>query len=172
MPTAFRVPSPVIVVSRSRAQNLLSSTNTAPFIGAAVSIVDSTASDRRSTMIFPHGLNKVAVRLKLRFDDSNDPIVRDNCIPPTKEDITKLVTFLKARLPFFRGEVPDKRLLIHCWAGKARSTAAALIGFQMALGSEQDAWKALLASCEEGQIPDPNLLMLQYAQEILSTQTP
>ena len=57
-------------------------------------------------------------RLDLRFNDINEP--REGLIPPSETDVAALLAFAQS----WDGERP---LLIHCWAGVSRSTAAAYV---------------------------------------------
>ena len=101
----------------------------------------------------------------LRFDPAHHHrvVVNDITEPmpdqilPTREHVEGLVDFLEASR--------EVSLLIHCYAGVSRSTAAALIAMVLhAPGRERDAARALRAAAAYAQ---PNRLILQHADDIL-----
>ena len=83
--------------------------------------------------------------LGLEFHDIDGP--RDNLLPPSRADVTQL-------LEFFDGWDGHDPLLIHCWMGISRSTAAAAIAL---------AQRLRLAS----PMATPNRLMIALADEQL-----
>ena len=96
--------------------------------------------------------------LKLTFHDITEPA--EGLTAPASQHVETLIDFLKTR----QGEDP---MLIHCWAGISRSTAAAFISL-CALnpeGAEQElAWALRRAS----PTAYPNRLLVALADEALA----
>lgn len=163
MTTVWRRATRVIVTDRSRASKLLSSTNTRDDIAGVVSIcnwkgADYTNGDRR-----PHGLRQARSKLLLTFDDQE----LEGGSGPTLKDAEQLCQYLGRFRDCFLNQRPDsKRLLIHCYAGKRRSAAVALVGYAMVLGPCLDAVEHTRASCEIPG-PDPNQLLVSLCDKVL-----
>lgn len=96
-------------------------------------------------------------RLDLRFNDIAAP--RDGLIPPAEADVAALLAFADA----WCGTHP---LLVHCWAGVSRSTAAAYIiaCARTAPGAEAD-WALRLREATPTSTPNP--LMVALADRLL-----
>ena len=78
-------------------------------------------------------------------------------ILPTREHVEGLIAFLEGSR--------DASLLVHCYAGVSRSTAAALIAMVLdAPGREREAARALRAAASYAQ---PNRLIIRHADDIL-----
>ena len=95
--------------------------------------------------------------LSLEFHDIDGP--RDDLLPPSAEDVTQLLEFFDG----WDGEYP---LLIHCWMGISRSTAAAAIALAQrdpTQDMEQLARRLRIAS----PMATPNRLMIALADEQL-----
>jgi predicted protein tyrosine phosphatase len=95
--------------------------------------------------------------LKLTFHDIVEPM--DGHSPPGVADAEQLIAFLSG----WNREAP---LLIHCWAGISRSTAAAYIAMcqlQPAADEEDLAWDLRLAS----RSATPNRLIVSLADALL-----
>lgn len=91
-------------------------------------------------------------RLDLRFNDIMEP--REGLTPPTEADVAALLAFAEG----WDGARP---LLIHCWAGVSRSTAAAYViacaGTEP--GREQD-WADRLRLAAPTATPNPLIVAL------------
>jgi predicted protein tyrosine phosphatase len=98
--------------------------------------------------------------LKLYFHDIAQPM--DGHTPPSRADAEKMIAFFRA----WRREAP---LLIHCWAGISRSTAAAFTGlclFRPDAAEEELALELRRASPSA----TPNRLIVSLADEILGRE--
>ncbi|NNF76902.1 MAG: protein tyrosine phosphatase [Rhizobiales bacterium] len=95
--------------------------------------------------------------LKLSFNDISVPM--DGYVAPGEADVKTLVNFI-------RGWERQAPLLIHCWAGVSRSTAAAYIA-QCLLAPEED--ELTLARNLRAASPSatPNKLMVIHADLLL-----
>ncbi len=95
--------------------------------------------------------------LRLAINDVVDST--DSDAPPTAKHIGRLLAFGRA----WEAEAP---MLVHCWAGISRSTAAAyiLLCDRSAPGSETDVARALRYRAPHAC---PNPLMIRLADEIL-----
>jgi len=92
-------------------------------------------------------------KLALVFEDVNHQL-DDNA--PTKDHIQQIIDFARAN--------PDGKLVVHCWAGQCRSSAAAAI-CQIANGRDP---KETFEDLSERFLQiHPNPLMIDHAQEIL-----
>ena len=167
MTTTWSTPGSVVVCSRSRAANLLSSTNTRPQIGAFVSICCQSTNDcGPQSHQRPYGLSKLfdVPKLLMRFDDDSS----DTPYGPKMEHVELVINFFTPLLSYFRNE-EEKKLVVHCYAGIARSTAVTLIGFAMARGAGMEplAMRDLLAASENGDRIGPNPVLVGLADEAL-----
>ena len=97
-------------------------------------------------------------RLDLRFNDIAEP--REGLTPPTEADVAALLAFAET----WDGTQP---LLIHCWAGVSRSTAAAYVVAcaRSKPGREQD-WAARLRVA--APTATPNALIVALADRQLN----
>lgn len=97
--------------------------------------------------------------LLLRFHDDIEP--RDQRALPTHQHVADILAFGRRACAD-----PEARLFIHCLSGKSRSTAATAMIWAQALPtvSEELIIERLLRVRPEAW---PNLLMIQYADEIL-----
>jgi predicted protein tyrosine phosphatase len=96
--------------------------------------------------------------LRLECSDRN-LIEADEPDAPSREQVQQL-------LDFARGLPQDGPMLFHCLAGKSRSPAAALIVFTDRLGPRSEALAARILK-ERYPSSEPNLVMLQHADEIM-----
>ena len=96
-------------------------------------------------------------RLVLRFHDITQP--SEGLVPPDRDSIRALIDFGRA----WRGEAP---LLIHCWAGISRSTAAAYI-VACERGERGQERSLALALRRASPQASPNALMVALADEVL-----
>lgn len=101
-----------------------------------------------------------AVRLALRFNDIVEP--REGLIAPDESHVRRLLEFAK-------GWTMDVPLLIHCYAGISRSTAAAYI-IASALNRSLD--ESELARIVRNMSPSatPNIRLVALADDILGRQ--
>ncbi|CAD6554806.1 tyrosine phosphatase family protein [Paraburkholderia metrosideri] len=95
----------------------------------------------------------------LRFHDDIEQ--RDQRVSPTREHVAEILAFGKQA-----SEDPASRLFIHCLSGKSRSTAAAVLIWSQAFPQhdEQYIMGHLLRVRPQAW---PNLLMIQYGDELL-----
>ena len=149
----YRIPE-IIVTSRTKAGKILVSPSKGSGIRHIISIGDP--GER-----WPSGLRRhPARRHRAEFHDVHaEGTVNDFEIPPTRENVSRLVKFCAG----IRGEAT----LIHCSAGVSRSSAAAFILLAMALrpGGEDDAATRLFNLSDSELFP--NQLMVKYADDIL-----
>lgn len=101
--------------------------------------------------------------LRLFFDDVEDASAKD-WKAPTREDVDQIIEFAKT-LP------SDADLLIHCWAGISRSTAAA-IGIccfkEMAPGEALKHVREIReATLKKGYMVLPNRLIIKHFDDAL-----
>lgn len=89
--------------------------------------------------------------LRIAVHDVSGPIL--GFVPPRRSDVEKLIAFL-------RGWPGDEALLIHCYAGVSRSTAAALVALALnAEGREMEAARRLREAAPHAQ-PNPRIVAL------------
>jgi predicted protein tyrosine phosphatase len=103
------------------------------------------------------GVIKAANHIRLLMHDIAEPV--DGCIAPDSEHVTQL-------LDFATGWDRTGPMVIHCWAGISRSTAAALI---MLCALNPEASEALVARLLREASPTayPNRLMIRLADAAL-----
>jgi predicted protein tyrosine phosphatase len=99
----------------------------------------------------------VANRLRLNFNDITAPT--EGLVMPTADHVSQLIAFVQTWQPV-------SPLLIHCWAGVSRSTAAAFITacVHHPERGERDIAQALRAA---SPIATPNPRLVAYADEQL-----
>lgn len=159
----------IVVVGRERASILTMDANTAPHIGAMISISDPAPGEKRP----PEAAMKRIPTLRLTFDDAETAVP----ILGRDEDAT-LCTLRDVEVAMsFAREHRGRRILIHCFAGRARSTAIALAiladrwwsgpnyGINHVKSAKQ-AMSELLTACERD--PLPNMLIVRLADEALA----
>ncbi|MFI8681425.1 tyrosine phosphatase family protein [Brevundimonas diminuta] len=96
-------------------------------------------------------------RLDLRFNDIAAP--REGLVAPSLEHVEALLAFAQG----WRGARP---LLIHCWAGVSRSTAAAyVVACARTAPGREDEWAARLR--ETAPTATPNPLIVALADRLL-----
>ena len=98
--------------------------------------------------------------LKLTFHDITAPA--EGFTAPAADHVETLIHFLKAR----QGHDP---MLIHCWAGISRSTAAAYIA-ACALAPDRDEAALALVLREASPSATPNARFVALADDILGRQ--
>jgi len=102
-------------------------------------------------------------RLDLRFHDVVDPA--PGWLAPAAEDVARFLAFARdLALP----ELPEREphLLVHCYAGVSRSTAAALLILAQA-APERPAAELLAAVVRQRPRAWPNLLLLELGDGLL-----
>jgi predicted protein tyrosine phosphatase len=104
----------------------------------------------------PAGVKK-SRHLRLAMNDITTEI--DGFTPPSRNHALELIAFIES----WKLESP---LLIHCWAGISRSTAAAFISL-CALHPEMDEYELALLLRERSPSATPNSLMVANADDIL-----
>lgn len=96
-------------------------------------------------------------RLDLRFNDIAAP--REGLVAPSLEHVEALLTFAQG----WKGARP---LLIHCWAGVSRSTAAAyVVACARTSPGREAAWAARLRDAAPTATPNP--LIIAHADRLL-----
>lgn len=150
------------IVCRTKAGKRLMSTNTGPTFTALVSIGDPVQR-------YPAGFNKVGKRIRLEFDDVVHTDRRREFYsgpeiysPPTRDDVDRLIRFARTL------EGKSGKVLVHCYAGVSRSTAAGFILHCVWLGpgNEEEAMNLTCKAAVNKGI-DPNVLMIKFADELL-----
>lgn len=135
------------ILPRTRAVKRLMSRSQGGDIGCLVSIGDPGQP-------LPSGFSLPEHRLRLCFHD----VVEDSGteLAPSAEDIERLIAFAQ------RIAGTSRRVLVHCEAGRSRSTAAALILYAVWLGpgGEADALARVIQAVPEAT---PNRAMVRLA---------
>ena len=116
-----------------------------------------TLLDPQTYVETPLGIN-IANHLRLGVDDIVEPVEGSVC--PTADHVAEI-------LAFHKGWDRSSPLLVHCWAGISRSTAAALI---MLSDMHGPGYELELAQSLRARAPHahPNRLMIRHADEIMS----
>ncbi|WP_427789207.1 tyrosine phosphatase family protein [Brevundimonas diminuta] len=97
-------------------------------------------------------------RLDLRFNDIAAP--REGLVAPSLEHVEALLAFAK-------GWTGARPLLIHCWAGVSRSTAAAyVVACARTAPGREGEWAACLRDAAPTATPNP--LMIALADRLLN----
>lgn len=102
-------------------------------------------------------LIKPDLHVRLHLDDISQPV--DGYVAPNDQHIVKLIEFARA----WGGQGP---MVIHCWAGISRSTAAALITLCM-LNPETPEYLIAQRLRDASPTAYPNRLMIRIADEAL-----
>ncbi|MGX1197102.1 putative protein tyrosine phosphatase [Parvibaculum sp. MBR-TMA-1.3b-4.2] len=110
----------------------------------------------------PEGFDP-ARHLRIGVNDIAEPI--DDLAPPTQGHVVELIEFIRAWDLAQRDGGPSP-LLVHCWAGISRSTAAAFIALCIL---NEDQSEAFLARQIRDSAPHahPNRLMVTLADDAL-----
>lgn len=149
----------MVVCSASRASMLFSRHETMRMVHGLLSISDPLEIKRPHARFF---VSLAPNTLKLDFDDTEREST--DIVHPTMEHVEQIVGFGRR----YDGSL-DMKLLIHCFAGRSRSTAAAFIilcdRYGNDNGGEKRAMKELLTACEKA--PLPNMLMVRHADKLL-----
>ena len=96
--------------------------------------------------------------LQLTFHDIAEPL--DGFTAPSRENVGTILDFLATWRP-------PGALLIHCWAGISRSTAAAFTAM-CALNPEHDEAEIARTLRRMAPTASPNRLMVRHADDLLS----
>ncbi|WP_339832013.1 protein-tyrosine phosphatase family protein [uncultured Parvibaculum sp.] len=107
----------------------------------------------------PRGIEP-ARHLRLGVNDIAAPL--DDLVPPGIAHVSALIEFV-------RGWDQQNPLLVHCWAGISRSSAAAFIALCTLNEDHPEADLARLVRAR-GAHAHPNRLMVQVADELLARQ--
>ncbi len=165
----------IIVCGAEQAQALCDSASTRAALYSVLSIADPPPFKAKRPR--PGLLSHVTNLCTLNFRDTDDPTL-ENC--PNMETIVSILRFGELTRtarppPGPNGQNPGPyRTMIHCAAGRSRSTAAAFIILCARLGPsptnapvrhERQAMTQLLTACERA--PLPNMLMCKLADDYL-----
>lgn len=107
----------------------------------------------------PQGISP-AQHLRLGVNDIAEEI--DDLVPPGAEHVSALIDFV-------RGWDQQSPLLVHCWAGISRSSAAAFIALCTLNEGHPEVELARLIRAR-GAHAHPNRLMVRIADELLARQ--
>tara|TARA_R110000824_G_scaffold118960_19_gene272689 strand:- start:112921 stop:113436 length:516 start_codon:yes stop_codon:yes gene_type:complete len=112
--------------------------------------------DPESMIETPSGITRTQ-HLRLSVNDIAEPI--DTLLPPGEQHVAELVSFI-------RGWDQTAPLLVHCWAGISRSTAAAFVALCVL---NEDASEEALAMLirQRGAHAYPNRLIVGLADNLL-----
>lgn len=153
----------LVVTSAARAGELCNTLGEAR-VGALLSIADPFDGKRPRRHVFER-LGENAIRLDFDDVESAVPVLGDGeaVVVPDAQHVDRILRFGRR----VRVAGVDGRILVHCFAGRSRSTAAAfiLLCAEHGPGREADAMRELLTACERA--PLPNLLMCRIADELL-----
>lgn len=159
----------MIITSLAKATKLIKSPNTP--IRALLSIGDPGSK-------LPYGFSNVTHRTRIEFDDVTELYANVNNPPPkwlvtlqgpTVTEIKQIVDFAERNKRYAPASDDNKNsILIHCFAGHSRSTAAGYIihSFWGGKGMEATAMHATLQACTELDVC-PNKLMVEIADRYL-----
>jgi len=175
MSKKVKIRGPVVVCSASSAASWMLSTKRGHSVKGVLSIADLHNMHRSR----PSGLNFVPFKTYLTFDDVvswSDPGA------PTLEDAQRILTFADRFKSYFDHDPREPhyddeavlgrpRVLIHCYAGQCRSTAAAVAAYAYALGPgrEHDAVQFAALSAEQAVADDPCFLPSRFVLEHVDT---
>ena len=121
----------------------------------ATHVISLLVNEERPTVKLPPGFNKASHL----FLDMDDVIDADAVAAPTRQQVQRILDWAK-NLP------QDSKLLIHCFAGVSRSTAAALAIKVQELGVDRID-DAILWLTHIRPQACPNPIIIKYADEIL-----
>jgi len=161
MTTSFITSHPsLVVVANRRACELCVHDPSRKQLGSFISISDPPPDTKRPNVRF---LRRITFRVELDFDDTEREGGDVDVVAPTESHIKHIIEFGQN----FHHWKSDAKLLIHCFAGRSRSTAAAFIILcdRLGAGREVDAMTELLTACEKA--PLPNMLMVRHADKLL-----
>ena len=165
MPTHFRTSHGLVTVTDCTRAGALTMGSTRDRICGLISISDAIPEKRP-----PREAMARIPTLRLTFDDVECESTMDfpsaggiitTWDAPQKEHVERALTFARNHAH------PSKRIVIHCFAGRSRSTAIglAVIAQHLGPGHEAEAMTQLLTACERA--PLPNMRIVAFADEIL-----
>ena len=143
----------IFIVSQLEASEKLRDPRTGRLIKSIISIGNRGTSA-------PLGFDRVPNRLRLEFDDLEEPHDDPELKLPPVEDIYKAIEFAPS-VARHKGT-----LLVHCRAGISRSSAIALTVFATLLGPGKEE-QAMAYVMEARPIATPNLWIVELADEAL-----
>ncbi len=164
-PTYRKVTGPILVTTATRTSKWILSTTRRPTIEGILSISDPLG---RPTYDRPSNLRSMGSKVMwLTFENDLVPCPTG----PTVSDIESILAFGRQHHAAFTDPAHPRKIIIHCYAGRSRSTAAAFICYCQALGvgREREAWELMKSACEVTDI-HPNTLMIDMADELLNRQ--
>ncbi|PKQ06253.1 MAG: tyrosine protein phosphatase [Alphaproteobacteria bacterium HGW-Alphaproteobacteria-11] len=139
------------------------------YVSPLSAVEDAVASLRPSHLVSlldpetmigtPRGIAP-ARHLRLGVNDIAEPL--HDLVPPGAEHVSSLIEFV-------RGWDQQSPLLVHCWAGISRSSAAAFIAL-CALNEDHPEAELARLIRSRGAHAHPNRLMVRIADELLARQ--
>ena len=112
--------------------------------------------DPESMIDTPDGIERIC-HLRLGINDIAEP--RDELIVPGEAHVSQLISFI-------RNWDQQRPMLVHCWAGISRSTAAAYIAL-CTLNEDYPEDDLALLLRKQGAHAQPNRLMVRLADDAL-----
>lgn len=112
--------------------------------------------DPESMIDTPEGI-EAGRHLRLSVNDISEP--NETLVSPCEAHVAELIGFI-------RGWDQEKPMLVHCWAGISRSTAAAFIALCTLNENHPEAELARLVRAR-GAHAHPNRLMVRLADDVL-----
>lgn len=153
----------IIVLDRTKAGKVLLSQSRRESITHIISIHNPEGGPKSYCSPAYGFFHHPAKKLRLSFDDI--VAFEAGSVAPTEDDVRSVLNFseiIKKDL-----EIGDCKILIHCYAGKSRSTAAALIllCYLRGPGYESECFNEIKRI---RSIADPNPLMVLFADRQLN----
>jgi predicted protein tyrosine phosphatase len=160
--TRAAVTGPVVTVAASRAPRWICSKSKGHTVKGVLSIMDPVGFYHWKR---PFGLHLVPT-LRLSFEDV-ELTTRQHA--PTVNDVECILKWGARHHDHFNNPQHPDRVIIHCYAGVSRSTAATFICFAQALGPGQEAEAWTMAKAAQEQRPFlPNELIVVIADKLLN----
>jgi len=120
-------------------------------VGYLVTLINDQTMIETPHLIRPHR------HLRLVMNDISEP--QPGMVTPSGDHVSKLIDFITA----WERDMP---MLIHCWAGISRSTAAAFISL-CALNPDTDETRIAHALRDASPTATPNRMLVTHADDIL-----
>lgn len=163
----------LVIAGRTQAVQWLSSTTRKQQLRYVISIGAQEGHRKHPNRGCPYGFSDYrGPKIRLEFDDINTPAERDSMGNVTHQGPT--LQDMRALIEFARGVDLDQEgvLLVHCYVGRCRSTAAAYILYATLWGEGRaaDAIQHVYMQQAKHQrygFPAPNSRMISLASDLL-----